>query len=261
MIKLIHCLINETAVLGRDKHGDGAVQLIEHQQIVIHMLDGNRLTEITFHITGTAKRIYHSALIIITEQSAAVLIQTYIDIIIQNRHILKVRRTCDTAAAAPVQVTVYREFAIVISPVTYQDIGTQHIQLTYGIHGPASQIFLVHTAGTCVDKSLPIHIHIVIFRRNKGFHFGPLFLRCQLLPDIVRKVISYTGRSDKPGKRSVCLIFYKTFVDTACGAVYTSRRINYDLIRLERTVFRDRRVDRFVELQDVVQIHIHFDDT
>ena len=74
----------------RDKECYGSVKLVKYHQVVVHMLDGYRFTEVTSLVTVSAEGVYHTSLIIVTEESAAVLIQTYINIIIKYGHILKV---------------------------------------------------------------------------------------------------------------------------------------------------------------------------
>ena len=76
------------------------------------MLQRSRPVEISFHVTVTAEDVNDPALIIIAEQTATVLIQTHVNIIVKGCYIRKLGRTVMSSSISPIAVTVNWQITI-----------------------------------------------------------------------------------------------------------------------------------------------------
>ena len=127
------------------------------------MLNGNGIAEIAVHIARASESKYHASLIIVAEKTSSVPIQCYIDIVIKHRHVRQAGRAVVSCIITPVQISIYRPFSI-----AHQNVISHQVQLPHRICGLIIHILLLHITGAGIDKSLMIHVGIVILCGNEG---------------------------------------------------------------------------------------------
>ena len=101
-----------------------------------------------------------------------------------------------------------------------------------------------------------VHVDVVIFRGHEVFHLSALCLRCELLPQIVEKIIRNLGGSHKSRENSVRFVFYKSLVYTGRNAVNPLRRVYHYLIGLEGYVRRKGIINRLIKGHKEVKLGI-----
>ena len=217
------------------------------------MIDGCRTSEISVHVTVTAKSKYHLSLIVISKETTSVTVKTDIYIILKTGDIRKIGSAFVTTTVTHIQVT--NDVPVTVS---YQNIITDQVNPSYYVCTTVSDVILLGRTGTGVDKALMIHVQIVIFCRNKGSHQRSLFLGGEFLPDIICPVVGNLGSTNESGECSVSLIFNKSLVNTGRDTIKTISCINGQLCGLENQICIQGIIIRFGELHQVVQILIQF---